>query len=48
MSHPAPETRARDPFRSSVMAWPALLRLLVVLAGLVPLWLAIGWALAVP
>ena len=38
----------RDPFDTSLLGRPALLRLCIVALGLVPLWLAIAWAMAIP
>lgn len=37
-----------SPLRSSVLARAAMLRVLFVLLGLVPLWTAVAWAVAVP
>ncbi len=34
--------------RSSLLAQPAWVRVLVAALGLVPLWLAVAWAVAVP
>lgn len=42
------DTRPAPPFRTSLLARPAWVRVLVVAAGLVPLWLAVAWAVAVP
>ncbi len=41
-------SRPGDPFRTSVLARSAALRVLVVALGLVPLWMAVAWAVAVP
>ena len=41
-------SRPGDPFHTSVLARSAVLRVLVVALGLVPLWLAVAWAVAVP
>lgn len=38
----------RDPFLSSLIAWPSLHRLFAVLGILLILWLAIAWAVALP
>jgi hypothetical protein len=35
-------------FQASLLARPAAVRVAVVAVGLVPLWLAIAWAVAVP
>ncbi|MGI4953832.1 MAG: hypothetical protein ACRYGM_18670 [Janthinobacterium lividum] len=37
-----------DPFRTSLLARSALVRLAGAALALVPLWLAIAWAVAVP
>ena len=37
-----------QPFRPSLMARPALVRVLAAALALVPLWLAVAWAVAVP
>ena len=41
-------SRPDDSFHTSVLARSAALRVLVVALGLVPLWLAVAWAVAVP
>jgi hypothetical protein len=40
----APSPRPTRPLASSVLAWPAWLRVLAVLPALALLWLAVAWA----
>lgn len=45
-----PEREAAQPggLRLSLLAQPAWVRVLAAALGLVPLWLAVAWAVAVP
>ena len=45
-SRPSPSSRStpKTHARLSVLAWPAWLRVLVVLPAVVVLWLAVAWA----
>lgn len=49
LDHPSPPESARpDRMRTSMLARPAYVRLVVTAVGLIPLWLAIAWAVSVP
>jgi hypothetical protein len=38
----------REPFRDTLLAQPAWVRIAVCLAGLALFWLAVAWAVSVP